>query len=255
MPLLHRRDQLGGHHQVAAVADHGEDVAVSGRRAGCRATPAPRSPCRSSRTRRGSALRSRTRHSLCRSPGIEPAAHSTTSRGSVSSLTQPSTSPCVSRPVGEPVGDLGRRVVRASTAASHCRPQRGLARPVRRRRPATRRARRSARSAPRGRRRRPTGRRACPRRSAATLMLTNRTSASWKAVREAVVKSLVPGADADDHVGLGGQGVGRRGAGRADGAHSLRVPVRQRALAGLALADRDAGRPRRTPRSASSAPE
>ena len=72
-------------------------------------------------------------------------------------------------------------------------------------------------------------------------MLTKRTPPSWNAVREAVVKSLVPGADADDHVGLAGQRVGGRGPGRADGTHLLRVAVRQRALAGLRLPDRDAG--------------
>ena len=51
----------------------------------------------------------------------------------------------------------------------------------------------------------------------------------------------VAGADADDDVRLGGQGVGGRGAGGADGADGLRVVEGQRALAGLGLRDRDAG--------------
>ncbi len=51
----------------------------------------------------------------------------------------------------------------------------------------------------------------------------------------------VAGADADDDVGLGGQGVGGGGAGGPDGADGLRVIVRQGSLAGLRLADGDAG--------------
>ena len=59
-------------------------------------------------------------------------------------------------------------------------------------------------------------------------------------------------------VGLAGQRVGRRGAGGADRAHRLRVPVRQRALAGLGLRRPGCRSPRRTragrPRRRSSAP-
>ena len=50
-----------------------------------------------------------------------------------------------------------------------------------------------------------------------------------------------PGADADDEVCLSGERVGGGGPGGADGPHLLRVAVRERALARLALPDRYAG--------------
>ena len=55
---------------------------------------------------------SRVRHNLCRSPGIEPAAHTTTSRASETSLTAPSTSDCAGSGVCP-------RWYADSTAASH----------------------------------------------------------------------------------------------------------------------------------------
>ena len=52
--LLHGGDQFGGHHQVRAVADHDEHVAVRVGHLGRRCRRRPRSPCRSSRIRRDS---------------------------------------------------------------------------------------------------------------------------------------------------------------------------------------------------------
>ena len=48
-----------------------------------------------------------------------------------------------------------------------------------------------------------------------------------------------PRADADDHVGLRGERVGRAGPGDADRAHGQRMIDRRRRLAGLRLADRN----------------
>ena len=50
------------------------------------------------------------------------------------------------------------------------------------------------------------------------------------------------GADPDHHVGLAGHGVGPVGPGHADGAEGRGVVVRHRALAGVGLGHRDAGR-------------
>ena len=52
----------------------------------------------------------------------------------------------------------------------------------------------------------------------------------------------ITGADADHHVGVASNGICGRGAGGADGAEALRMVIDQRALASLALADRNAGR-------------
>ena len=88
----------------------------------------------------------------------------------------------------------------------------------------------------------------------ATLMLTKRTPGFWKAVREAVVKSLDRVPTPMTTSASRGEGVGGGRAGRADGAHRLRVPCGSEPLpawvspTGMPVASQNA-------RSASSAPE
>jgi len=67
----------------------------------------------------------------------------------------------------------------------------------------------------------------------------NRTLAPSNAVFEAVVKVRPTGADPDDEVRVARDAVRGERPGRADRAERERVVVRQRALAGLGLGDRD----------------
>ncbi len=86
---------------------------------------------------------------------------------------------------------------------------------------------------------------------AITLTLTNFTSGLAKTVWLGGGEVGVAGADADHEVGLTGERVGGAVAGRADAADGHPVVEVDRALAGLGVGDRDAGRLRRRPAAAS----
>ncbi len=167
---------------------------------------------------------------------MEPAAHNTTSRGSDSSLTAPITADWRRQRL------WCRPSYAACTIASHSACQRRW----------RRRCGSSALPSPRGQ---PPARSSPSRASATRLRRRQLVGVERRDVevdepyvvgREHRVRRggevAVAGADADDQVGLRGQGVRGGGAGRADRTDGLRVVVRQRALAGLGLGHRDAGR-------------
>ena len=87
-PLGHRGDDLGRHHQVGPVADEHEHltprVGQLGPQAAGDLVPHAGVPVLDVVL-----LGSRARHSICRSPGMLPAACTTTSRSSMNSLSTP----------------------------------------------------------------------------------------------------------------------------------------------------------------------
>ena len=188
-------------------------------------------------------LGSSARHSICRSPGIDPAACTMVASGPTVSFSAPSTSVCAgSGPWSEVVRLVDDRVPPVQVLGALGRvggidPVPGQARV----------------SASR------------PSRASATSITPECFAASKRGdvqVHEPHVRVLergprrggevaVPGADPDDHVGVAGQRIGDRRAGRPDPADGLRVVPADAALAGLGVGDRDAGGRRRSRRSAS----
>ena len=238
-PLLHGGDELGRHHQVAAVADHGEDVpALVGEadadRGGDLVAHAgvPVLDVVGLAVAHPPQLVQVARH------GAGGAEHDVARVGELVDRSQHLA--LRQQALGQGVGHLGRRVVGRLDLGVPLGPQRGLPLAVSGCHgiPLQCRGERGEGLAGVGHDREPgVLARIEPRdvdvHEPDTLVLEGGTRRG----REVAP----PGAHADDEVCLSGERVGGSGPGGADGAHLLRVAVRERALARLALTDRYAG--------------
>ena len=241
-PFLHRHDQLGRHHQVAAVADHREHVAAvvgEGHPEGAGDLVA----------HAGVAVLHVVALAVAHPPELVQVTGHRAGRAQhhvtwVAELVDGADHGGLGQqPRGQPVGDLVRRVVGRRHLRVPLAPQRGDARcvpgldgiPVERAR-----ERREALAGV-GDQREPA---VLPRVETRDVEADEANSAVAECGSGCRREVGPAGADPDDEVGLGGEDVGGRRARGTHGPDELRVPVQQRALARLRLGDGDAGRRR-----------